>query len=173
MHYNNWKSIWLKDFVREWMPVLWNRVWRPCKFWLNKIITNWSFFISKFSDWALLMFDEKMRMCNSLSSDYSPGNMRDFLNYNKLMAVYSSSLDIVFRLNFLPPPLSSTNWQGQNFSRALLKWSYSQSIFMTDVILPDDIMILHLRPCLWSQQVIILSGIILIYVRHDMTWWIL
>ena len=61
---------------------------------------------------ALFMFDEKMWICNSMTTDYSRGNiremreMRDFLNYNKLMDVSSSRsrliLNIVFRPDILP-----------------------------------------------------------------------
>ena len=112
----------------KWNWLRWVVRW-PCQFWLNKIIANWLVFFppNSVTEWALLMFDEKMRMCNSMSYDYSPGNMRDFLNYNKLIDVYSSSsrliLDIVFRLNILPLPLSSSsNWQGWNNSpRCLLR----------------------------------------------------
>ena len=161
----------------KWNWLRWVVRW-PCQFWLNKIIANWLVFFppNSVTEWALLMFDEKMRMCNSMSYDYSPGNMRDFLNYNKLIDVYSSSsrliLDIVFRLNILPLPLS--NWQGRvsiiHLFVALLKGSSLQvtdwlmtSYSMTKMILPWRTM----RSCLWSQP----AGFCLIlYINLRMTW---
>ena len=118
-----------------------------------------------------------MWMCNSIPTDYSAVNLSDFLNYNKLIDVYSSRsrliLDIVFRLNILPPPLSSSsNWQGRNYS-LIAPWRFTFSFISLwhHHILIINIVILPLTDATLSgvsgQLVIFLSVIILIYVWHE------